>query len=204
MRKRSLYIVLGLGMAAAASGLAMAQAPAKPAAPAPAQRSLLAHDSNGDGRLQRSEVQADARLLARFERMDRDGDGVLAGPELQGPRMRGERGRHGPHAGPRGHRGPGGHGWAGRQDDANSDGRISAAEWQASFAARDLNKDGFIDQADRQLRAQQRREQWFAAADSDKDGKLSPAELEAAHKAAGLQRGDRAPRPAPRPAAPAR
>lgn len=193
MRKPYTYIVLSLGLGlAATSAMAIAQAPAPSASPAPMQRGLLAHDSNGDGRLQRSEVQADARLLARFDRLDRDGDGVLAGAELQGPRLRAGQGRHPGQRGPAGMRGgAGAHAAFGMQADSNKDGRISAAEWQAGFAAHDFNKDGFIDQADHQLRAQQWRERWFAAADTDKDGKLSPAELEAARKMDGAQRGER-------------
>lgn len=185
MRKRTLHTLIALALVASVSGLAMAQTPDKPSGPA--RTGWLAHDSNGDGRVQRSEVQDDARLSARFQRMDRDNDGVLAGNELQRPRMGGgHRHRGADRAGRRGWHGQaaGMHAHA----DADRDGRISAAEWQASFAARDLNKDGFIDQADRQLRGQQQRQKWFAAADTDGDGKLSPAELEAAGKGAHGQR----------------
>lgn len=193
MRKRTLHTLLGLALATSVSGLAMAQAAATEAAPAASR--WLAHDRNGDDRLQRSEVQADARLAARFARMDRDGDGELAGSELMRPRMGGRHQHRGMGRG-------GQRGWHAARDgvraDTDRDGRISAAEWQAGFAARDLNRDGFIDQADRQLRRQQQRDKWFATADTDGDGKLSPAELEAAGQRKHGQRGDgRGPRPAP-------
>ena len=56
----------------------------------------------------------------------------------------------------------------------------------------DANKDGVIDRADHELRSKQRREEWFARADTDKDGKLSPAELEAARATRG-QHGEHGP-----------
>ncbi len=81
--------------------------------------------------------------------------------------------------------------------DSDHDGRVSSAEYQAFFQRMDVNKDGFIDQADRDARAKQRREEWFRNADTDKDGKLSPAELEAAR----AKMGTRGPRPMQGPAA---
>lgn len=75
--------------------------------------------------------------------------------------------------------------------DANKDGRISRDEAKADskFAARfdqmDINKDGFVDRADREQRMQQHRDAWFAKADTDKDGKLSKAEFDAASKLRG-------------------
>jgi hypothetical protein len=61
----------------------------------------------------------------------------------------------------------------------------------------DANKDGFVDRADHQLRSKQRTDAWFAKADSDKDGKLSRAEVDEVKR----ERGEHRPRPAtPTPA----
>lgn len=72
-----------------------------------------------------------------------------------------------------------------------------------SFAQMDANKDGYIDQADREAMARQQRDQWFDAADSNKDGSLSRAEFDAAQtrRMAGEHgRGPgRMPAPAPAP-----
>ena len=92
--------------------------------------------------------------------------------------------------------------------DTNQDGRISRAEvtaGQARFAERfdamDVNKDGFIDKADRELRIKQRTDAWFAAADTDKDGKLSRAEFDAAKEKQRAGRGQHPRGIAPKPAA---
>ncbi|EGD10620.1 putative calcium-binding protein [Xanthomonas vesicatoria ATCC 35937] len=132
-------------------------------------------DSNHDGVIDRSEAAADPKLAAQFDRLDTNKDGKLS---------RDERPRH---------RGPGREGrgdWMAKFD-TNKDGRISREEAKADpkFAARfeqmDVNKDGFVDRADRELRMQQHRDAWFAKADTDKDGKLSKAEFDAASKMRG-------------------
>ena len=45
----------------------------------------------------------------------------------------------------------------------------------------DANSDGFVDRADRELAAKQRKDEWFKSADSNRDGSLSKAEFDAAH-----------------------
>ena len=79
--------------------------------------------------------------------------------------------------------------------DTNKDGRISREEAKADprLAARfdqmDVNKDGYLDKADRELGRKQHRDAWFAAADTNKDGQLSKAEFDAAKGPMGGPRG---------------
>lgn len=188
---RKPLLLLAMLLATTATGLAFA---ANPANPQPAASRL---DANNDGQIDRQEAAAQPRLAQRFDELDKNKDGKLSREEMPAPRHGGRHhggSRHGGMHGPR----DGGfmHGM-----DTNNDGRISAAEYQADFARLDVNKDGFIDQADRQARAEQRRAEWFAKADTDKDGKLSAAELEAARKEA--PRGHRGPRGPMPPQAPA-
>ena len=85
----------------------------------------------------------------------------------------------GPHGGPRG-------GML-MMADANKDGTVTRAELTAALEARfarlDVNKDGKIDQQDRDLMRQQRLDARFAEMDSDKNGQISKAEFVAAHQA---------------------
>ncbi len=65
--------------------------------------------------------------------------------------------------------------------DANGDGTITRAEAQAAaeaqFARLDVNKDGKIDQADREARRTQMREEQFKRLDTNNDGTISKAEF---------------------------
>lgn len=65
--------------------------------------------------------------------------------------------------------------------DADGDGVITRAEAQARatelFAKLDVNKDGKLDKADRELMHQQRREKMFAKLDTNGDGSISKAEF---------------------------
>ena len=156
------------------TGTALAQAGGSTAPAAPvAERKPL--DANQDGVIDRSEAAAHPRLAARFDELDKNGDGKLDASEQ--PRAPMDR---------KGHRGPGGHGKAMAALDTDKDGRVSKAEADAEpkfaqrFAQMDANKDGFVDQADREAMARQQRDQWFDAADSNKDGSLSRAEFDAA------------------------
>ena len=195
MTQRKPLLLLAVLLATSAAGVALAASPADPK-PAP-----LRLDANGDGVIDRQEAAANPRLAARFDELDKNKDGKLSRDELPRPHLGGRHGR-GDHRGHGGHGGRGG-GFLLRDMDTNHDGRISAAEYQAYFNTLDVNKDGFIDQADREARAAQRRAEWFNRADTDKDGKLSPAELEAARNRDGArgQRGPRGPAPTQAPAA---
>ncbi|MGE8280960.1 MAG: EF-hand domain-containing protein [Stenotrophomonas sp.] len=187
---RKPLLLLAMLLATSATGLAFAANPAPRQAPPRL-------DTNNDGQIDRQEAAAHPGLAQRFDELDKNKDGKLAREEMPSPRHGGRHGG-GRHGGMHGGRGGGLmlHGM-----DTDNDGRISAAEYQANFARLDANKDGFIDQADRQARAEQRRAEWFAQADTDKDGKLSAAELEAARKNG--PRGDRGPRGPMPPQAPA-
>lgn len=167
MTRRKPLLLLATLLATSVTGLAVA------ASPAPSKPMAPRMDANGDGVIDRQEAAAHPRLAQRFDALDKNKDGKLARDEMPAPRHGMRHGRH--HGGRDG-------GFMMRGMDADNDGRISAAEYRAHFDKMDVNKDGYIDQADRVARAEQRRAEWFAKADTDKDGKLSPAELEAARK----------------------
>ena len=152
------------------AGAALAQAPAATPAQKPERRSL---DTNNDGVIDRAEAAAHPRLAAQFDTLDANKDGKLDRSER--PRAHHRHGRGGER----------GHPFAAL--DADKDGRISQAEaakdpkFAERFARMDSNKDGFIDTADRELAGKQRRDAWFASADTNGDGSLSRAEFDAAH-----------------------
>ncbi|WP_448135477.1 EF-hand domain-containing protein [Stenotrophomonas rhizophila] len=170
MRNRKPLLLLALLLSTGAAGLAMA-ADVPPPAGAPPRAKL---DTNGDGVIDRAEAAKAPRLAAQFDTLDKNKDGKLSRDEL--PRWHGK--RHG--------RGPGGREEMMAKLDTNKDGRISREEAKADprLAARfdqmDVNKDGYLDKADRELGRKQHRDAWFVAADTNKDGQLSKAEFDAA------------------------
>lgn len=156
-------------VATSASTAALAQqgvnTPAKP------QRMNI--DANNDGVIDRAEAALHQRLADRFTQLDKNNDGRLTADER--PRRMGKHGR----------RGMGGHHGGMIRADANKDGRISRAEAAADpklatkFGEIDGNRDGFLDRADWQAKARERKEAWFTAADGNRDGRLSKAEMDA-------------------------
>ncbi len=176
-RNKTLLVVAVL--AALGAGTAFAATQSAPAAGA--ARPTL--DKNGDGVIDRAEAAAHPRLAGHFDTLDKNKDGKLSADERpqRGHRMGGHRG--------------GGHGGMMKQLDADGDGRISKAEaakqprFAEHFARMDANGDGYVDARDRELRGKQRRDEWFAKADTDKDGKLTRAEIDAAdaHRRAQFQ-----------------
>ena len=173
-------------LTALSAGTAFAATQSDAAAAKPTRTSL---DANSDGSIDRAEAGKSPRLLENFDAIDTNKDGKLSREEM--PR-RGDRG-HGKH----GLRG-GGPRDAITRLDADKDGRISRAESAAGegrFATRfdemDANKDGYVDRTDHELRSKQRKDEWFASADTDKDGKLSRAEVDAAKPKHGGRGGER-------------
>ena len=161
--------ILTLAIAAAlVSTLAFAQT----AAP----RMQAKPDANADGVITKEEAAKFPRLAEKFAQLDKDNDGKLVRAEMPMHRagMRGQAGgMRGQHGGM-------------RALDTDGDGRISRAEMQAGksgmdqrFAQMDVNKDGYIDKADRQARMAERRAECFAKADTDKNGQLSRGEFDA-------------------------
>lgn len=177
-------------LTALSAGTAYAATQSDTAAAKPTRASL---DANGDGSIDRAEAAKSPRLQERFDTIDTNKDGTLSKEEM--PR-RGDRDgrRHGGRGdGPRA---------AMAKLDADKDGRVSRAESAAGegrlasrFDEMDVNKDGFLDRADHEIRSKQRQDEWFASADIDKDGKLSRAELDAAKARRGERGGPRPPVP---------
>ncbi|MDX2157532.1 MAG: hypothetical protein SFW09_13595 [Hyphomicrobiaceae bacterium] len=115
-------------------------------------RKLRRFDGNRDGKVAKDEMRAE--VARRFAELDLNSDGKIDDADLP-PMMRGRNaiaeggaGMGGKH----GRRMMGGMGWL-RQADANRDGTVTREEVDAmadrDFARLDRNKDGVIDQADR-------------------------------------------------------
>lgn len=184
--KHKTSLVLAV-LACLSAGAAFAAAQSGAASPPADQAARIGHaqlDANGDGSIDRGEAAKSPRLAAKFDALDKNKDGKLDAGER--PQRGGK------------HHGSGDHL---SKLDADKDGRISQAEAAGSplaarFAEMDANKDGYVDAADRAQRHKQQREAWFAQADTDKDGKLSRAEYEAAKPAhAPMRRAGAAPAP---------
>ncbi|HWS77451.1 MAG TPA: hypothetical protein VN205_03635 [Thermomonas sp.] len=171
--------------AAVAIALASAAAFAQTTTTAPAAgKPRMQLDANKDGVIDRAEAAKSPKLAGKFDQFDTNKDGKLGADER--PQMRGMR-----HAGGKG-------GMHGRMmaADTDKDGRISRAEANAAqskagerFEQMDINKDGYLDRADRQARVAQRRGECFAKADADKNGQLSRAEFDRMGEACGMMRG---------------
>ena len=113
------------------------------------EKMLARIDTNGDGLISKAENRA--AIEARFARMDANGDGTIGADERGKGMGKWKRGGRGASAegGPGPMRAGMGHGM---KADANGDGVITRAEFDAQnaarFAAMDTNKDGKIDQSE--------------------------------------------------------
>lgn len=173
MTRTTLSVLLATAVVATVAGAAIA------APQAGATRPKI--DVNNDGVIDRTEAAANPRLAASFDQLDKNRDGKLDASER-------------PHRGGHGHRGHGDGMDRIVKADTDGDGRISRTEAGSlrfigeKFADIDANRDGYIvrseltkyhermrplHEAERAKRAQER----FAAADLNKDGKLSRVEV---------------------------
>ncbi|WP_428150582.1 EF-hand domain-containing protein [Brevundimonas sp.] len=136
---------------------------------------LTAIDANRDGSISAEERQSgidtrrNQRASARFETLDKDGNGAVSREEFTAAReMRGERAGHGVRQG--GHRGPGagwgrgrGHGGGERGQGAEARAPLTIAAVQTRLTARfdrlDANHDGFITAEERTAARQAMRDQ---------------------------------------------
>ena len=206
MTRNSLLVVSLSAVLASGAAFAATQADKTAASPAAAPHAMQL-DKNGDGVVDRAEAAAYPRLAEHFDSIDTNKDGKLSADEMQQARMarRDSDHRDGHRDGHHGQRGMGM-----MKLDTDKDGRISRAEAAADekFAARfdtmDANADGFVDRADFQARMAQRRGECFDKADLDKDGKLSREEFSKAGEACRPRmRAAKAPTPVMEPATPA-
>lgn len=177
---RSTLIVAALTAVLAGIAIAAPQTPPTPPTDAGRHRPMSKLDSNRDGSIDRAEAARHPRLASGFDRLDKNHDGKLDASER--PRGR------------RGHRGHGGVLARAIRLDTDRDGRISKAEageskLAAGFDQADRNRDGYLVHSELRTAAEQgrgehavkrreAREAKFAAADADRDGKLSRAEVE--------------------------
>ncbi|AHE56340.1 EF-hand domain-containing protein [Sphingomonas sanxanigenens] len=173
MKKMILFGALGATLLG--SGLAVAQPAERPGRDADwtrtemiarADKQFAKLDTNGDGKITADERAArkDARLEARFQRLDADRNGSVTLAEMKAADAqrgekragRGERdgqergGRHGMR---RGHHGRGGPGGMMMRADADKDGVITKAEFQAPMTAMfdklDTDRNGVVTKAER-------------------------------------------------------
>lgn len=138
---------------------------------------LTAIDANRDGSVSAEERQSgidtrrNQRASARFEALDKDGNGSISREEFTAREPRGDRAerhggpgmRQGGHRGPRGGWGRGGRGQGGdRGPNGEARGPLSIAEVQARLTTRfdrlDANSDGYITAEERAAARQSMRE----------------------------------------------
>lgn len=175
MKRNALFLASALavaGLGAATLALAQSAASDKP------QRMHL--DADNDGVIDRTEAAKLPRLAAKFDQLDRNGDGRLDASER--PQRHGK-GKHG-----------GRHGDMSKLDTDN-DGRISRAEaagrdrLAGNFAAIDADSDSYLTRGElqayharmrpqREAERAQRFEARFAEADLNRDGRLSRGEVD--------------------------
>lgn len=137
----------------------------------PAQQATPRHasiDANRDGIIDRAEAAARPRLAEAFERLDRNHDGRLTADERP---QRGGMRRGGMHHGGHGHGGI-------ERMDADHDGRISRAEFDAGRAQRAVR----MQATGAHAHARARTPLDFSAIDANHDGYLVRGELRAWHE----------------------
>lgn len=125
-------------------------------------------DLNRDGKIDAADRQA--RAKARFDRTDANSDGAIDFAEYTAKRERPEsvaaerRAPRAEHMGHRGMRGGMGLRGPGREADADGDGVITRAEFEAALLARfdtaDADNDGTVTAAERKAQGDAMREQW--------------------------------------------
>lgn len=184
-------------MAVFGAGTVLAATPAVEQQKTQMKRGIEKLDKNSDGFIDRAEFMNTTKQEEHFNRLDTNKDGKLSKDELEAKRkQRGDRrdGKYGP--------GMGFHGpHKDMMLDTDKDGRISKTEAAANprFAERfdqmDVNKDGYIDKADREVRMKKHAEDCFAKADTDKNGQLSMAEFTASREVCRPARPHMMPRP---------
>jgi len=174
---KKLHILALAITAVLASSFAIAQT----ATPATGVKAAPRIDANADGVIDRTEAAKMPRLAEKFDQLDINKDGKLSASERP-QRMHGRRG-----GGKRGDRL--------QALDTDKDGRISLDEANAGkggfaqrFVEMDVNKDGYLDRADKELRMTRARAAFFGGADANKDGKLSRDEFVVEQGARGAER----------------
>lgn len=174
--------VLSVAVALAISSVA-AVAQVKQAAPDSAKSHMQKLDVNKDGVIDRAEAAKAPRLAKHFDQLDTNKDGKLSADERSQMRGKHQRGARGD-----------GHGRM-MSLDTDNDGRISRAEAAAGngkmaerFDQMDVNKDGYIDRADRQARMAQQRAEFFKGADANRDGRVTRDEFIVEHGARSAER----------------
>lgn len=193
--------LLAAALLAAVAGVAIAT----PQADAGKPRGHMKLDANGDGAIDRNEAAKLPRLAQRFDMLDKDGDGRL-GADERPHRKGGHGGRHGRHGGGIERFDQDGDGRISRSEfDAGKAAREARMEKFAAkhgdalksggkprhgfdFDAMDADKDGYVVRSEvrawhARMRPQmeaafaERMAEKFAAADLNKDGKLSRLEV---------------------------
>ena len=185
MRKLTLF--LAAGAALAAGGVAYSPAPqARPplsraAGEQPSAKALARLDANHDGKLDPKD-RAD-RQKARFDRIDANHDGSVSYAEFSAMHARqegaraelGHRGGHRMAARGFGRRGfQGAPGGMIRLTDADKDGAITKAEFQAAALARferlDTDKDGTVTRAEAKAARDSMRQRWQVRREAQRAG----------------------------------
>ncbi|MGX7896374.1 hypothetical protein [Tsuneonella sp. HG222] len=179
MTKFTLSLIGGVAaLACAAPALAQDRAPqpdmTRAAVQERSQQAFERMDANKDGKIDAADREA--RQKVRFDHLDADNNGQLRFAEMTAKReraqgaaaagQRAERGgkRDGARMAMRGHRGPGMMMRGGTAADADKDGAITLAEFQAAALARfdstDADRNGTVTAAERKTQRDQMRQQW--------------------------------------------